>query len=208
MLWLELQTKISPMQGETAFDYYSQAEQVRQTQRALKNFGQAAYRNVHTNPNRDTLRQWGELQRTPTYQQLLDAFWTSLDTAYPPGFDADLEKLPYHDDVQALETAVVFLEADPFFFRSGYIKEKLLRYVRGYQLPPGYVTRLQRVILNVVDRHYCREFGEYRKLAHRLDTDQLRLALEDRTRSDDLHIRNRAHWILHWLEAIRKSSKS
>ncbi len=196
------------MPGETAFDYHGQAERVRQAQRAFKDFSQVAYRNVHANPNRDTLRQWGEFQRTPTYQQLLDAFWAALDAAYPPGFDADFEKLPHHQDMQALETAVAFLEADPFFFRSGYIKEKLLRYVRGYQLPAEYVTRLQQVILNAVDQHYCREFGEYRKLAHRLDTDQLRSALDARTRSEDPHIRNRAYWILHWLEPLRKPATS
>jgi hypothetical protein len=196
------------MPGQTAFDYHGQAERVRQTQRALKDFSQAAYRTVHANPNRDTLRQWGQLQRTPTYQQLLDAFWTALDAAYPPGFDADFEKLPFHRDLQALETAVAFLEADPYFFRSGYIKEKLLRYIRGYHLPPEYVTRLHRVILHAVDQHYGREFGEYRKLAHRLDSDQLRLALKERTRREDTHIRNRAHWILDWLETVSKSANS
>jgi hypothetical protein len=147
------------------------------------------------------LREWGTFQKTSAYIELVNAFWAAIDAACPSDFDEDFEKLKSHTDLKALETAIAFLEADPFFFRSGYIKEKLLRYVRGYQLMPEHIARLQNAILNVVDSHYYREFREYRKLAHRIDDANLRLQLQIRTANEDGDIRNRAHWIFDWLVA-------
>lgn len=192
------------MDDNTPFDYRRRAEFARKAERDFKNFYQETSRKVYATPNRETLHEWGQLQKTPTYANLLDAFWVALDAAYPPGFDDDFEKLRSHIDLKALETAVAFLEADPFFFRSGYIKQKLLRWVRGYQLTPEYIARLQHVILTVVDSHYCREFGEYRKLAHKIDNANLRLGLQSRIDSEDPNICKRAHWILDWLETLPK----
>jgi hypothetical protein len=194
------------MEGDTTlFDYRIQAELARKAQRDFKIFIESASRKVHATPNRETLHQWGEFQKTPAYKYFLNAYLVAVDAACPSGFDDDFEKLHSHSDMKALETAVVFLEADPYFFRSGYIKEKLLRYMRGYHLSPKYVARLQRVILNVVDSHYCREFCEYRKLAHRIDNADLRLELQNRTSSEDRHVRSRAQWVLDWLEGLRKT---
>jgi hypothetical protein len=46
--------------------------------------------------------------------------------AFPGGLEAGLERLK-HPDLEIVEATVQFLEADPRFLRSGYIKETLLR---------------------------------------------------------------------------------
>src|SRR5258706_13851436 len=84
-----------------------------------------------------------DLRTTETYRNLLQASDSALEAAYPPNFWADFERLRSGEDLTALETAIEFLEADPYFFRSGYVKEKLLRYVRSYVLAPEHAYRLQ-----------------------------------------------------------------
>ena len=54
-----------------------------------------------------------------------------------------------------------FLEADPWFYRTGYIKSKLIRYIKRPMLTPEYIKRLQRVVLAVVDKRDDRDFRAY-----------------------------------------------
>ncbi len=196
------------MVQETPIDYEGRAAFARHAQRIVDKFSVADYNRLFASHEEQKIRWFTELQRTPERQALLQAFDDALVAAYPPNFYEDLDKLMQHQDMQVLERAVEFLEADTYFFRSGYAKETIMRYVRGYGLPSDYVTRLQQVVLNVVDRHFCREFRQYRKLAHRVDDQAFRSALRERTESADEAIRVRAHWILDWLEDISPISAS
>ena len=66
----------------------------------------------------------------------------------------------------AIELAVQFLEADPFFFRSGYLKEDLLERLRWATLDKDQKRRLQQVILErICDSKTRREFRRYCRLA-------------------------------------------
>jgi hypothetical protein len=198
------------MDGIPPFDYQTQAALAYQAHRDFKNFISGTFQKIRTAPTRDIakdgFREFRELRQTPAYSELLEAFNAAVDAAYPPGFFESLEELSKHSDTQALEMAVTFLEADPYFFRSGYIKQYILRYVRGYLLSDDYIARLERVLLHAVDNHYCREFREYRKLAHRIDNPRLRAELQIRVLSQDQHVQNRAGWILTWLEELGKTN--
>src|SRR5947209_20218434 len=152
------------MEGQTAFDFRSHAEKALKAQLAYKHFLDEAYKKLHTDRNLKALGELRDLRNSSEYHRVWEEYIAAVDAAYPPDFDEDFVRLRGRTDLKALETAVAFLEADPFFDRTGYMKEKLLRYVRGYQLTPAYVDRLQQVILNVVDDHYCREFREYCRL--------------------------------------------
>lgn len=46
-----------------------------------------------------------------------------------------------------LSTAVEFLEADPWFHSSGYIKAKLIKFINRQELKPDWVRRLQKVVI-------------------------------------------------------------
>lgn len=118
----------------------------------------------------------------------------AIGAAYPPGFwDAYLQVKA--KDPAGLEHAVRFLEADPWFHRSGYIKSALLRYLRRIVLPDAYRERLQQVILAVVRRRDGREFIDYCRLARRLDTAAFRAILRELSTYPDPAVRRRAGWV-------------
>jgi len=119
----------------------------------------------------------------------------ALENAYPAGFaDAmcDLKR----GDVFGLDLAIEFLEADPMFFRSGYMREEVLRYVGRVPRSQAQNERLRRVVLQIVDRRDGRDFRRFCALARRVDNEWLRSELERRTGGDSRSIRRRACWML------------
>jgi hypothetical protein len=129
-----------------------------------------------------------------------DQFHRAVDAAYPPGFWENYSRLK-KGQPEALEMAVVFLEDDPWFFRSGYIKVELIKYVGRTPLSDNYAERLGRVALHAVDSRDRREFRAYCRLARKIDNSELRTALVSRTSSSDEGIRRRARWMLEALDA-------
>ena len=124
----------------------------------------------------------------------------ALDAAYPTGFWQDYQRLRA-GDVTGLESAIVFLEADPIFFRSGYVKTKLMRYMKRSMMTPPRAARLRSVILSLVDRRDDRDFRAFCNLAHKVDAPELRTALTQRLTNSDANIRRRARWVLDALDA-------
>lgn len=89
--------------------------------------------------------------------------WDQL--AFPGGITEGMRRLVANDP-GAVESAVVFLEVDPFFFRSGYIKEELLERLTWASLDQDQKCRLRQVILaRVRDPKAGREFRRYCRLA-------------------------------------------
>ena len=93
-------------------------------------------------------------------------FHESFDQlAFPGGLGEGFRRLAANDP-GAIESAVVFLEVDPFFDCSGYIKENLLGRLRRVVLDPDQKRRLQQVIFaRIRDPRTRREFRRYCQLA-------------------------------------------
>lgn len=100
-------------------------------------------------------------------------WFTAINAAYPSGFGEDVDHLRA-GDVSGMAGAVSFLEDDPVFYRTGYIKAKLIRYLKPPMLRPEYVPRLQTVVLNLVDRRDDRDFRAYCRLARKVDAPEMR----------------------------------
>lgn len=68
----------------------------------------------------------------------------------------------------ALEPALVFLEADPWCFRSGYAKERIAELLSRHHPDLGQQARIERVLLHVVDVGDRPEFRrhQFRLLPH------------------------------------------
>lgn len=71
----------------------------------------------------------------PTHRQLFDPF-------------LDVPRRLRDGDQTAIESALRFLEADPWCFRSGYLKESLMRALASGVPLAGYERRIHRVLLD------------------------------------------------------------
>ena len=135
------------------------------------------------------------------WAQACQRFHSSYDRlAFPGGLEQELSSLK-RGDVQAIEMAVRYLEADPWFFRSGYIKEELLQTLRRVALTENQRERLRVVIVERINKGSGREFRRYCRLAKHL----MNSALEDKVRqammSNDVNVSRRAGWVMSLLNS-------
>jgi hypothetical protein len=151
-----------------------------------------------------TLHACNELCRLPfahdpnvqrAYRLLLDEEERACQSAFPSSFWDACGRLK-RGDPGGLETAIGFLEADPWFVRSGYLKADLTRFVGRVALSADDRERLGRVVCAVVDRGDRREFRRYCRLARAVDTPALRAELGARLGQADAGIRRRSAWVL------------
>ena len=99
-------------------------------------------------------------------------------------------------DHSHLEQAIAFLEADPWFFGSGYEKVHLIRYIKPPMLTPSDTARLQNVVLHMVETRHGSDFSAYKRLAKKVDDAFLREQLTRRLTSGDADTQRRARWVL------------
>ena len=72
---------------------------------------------------------------------------------------------PKFEDADLIEFAICFLEVNPLFFRSGYVKEVMLRKLKQSKLNNEDAIRLRKVIVKAVENVGLREYRLYCKLA-------------------------------------------
>lgn len=171
-------------QNDRSFDYESRAKAVRKAHRYLGGC---------------SLEDLSDPDFGATHDDRVAIWRKALDEAYPPGF----WEAYYHlreKNSDGLPLAIEFLEADPWFFRTGYIKERLIRYILPFELTPDFSARLQNVVLVVVDKRYRREFRAYCQLARKVDSPEFRRRLNERLTETDLNVKRRAQWVLDSLE--------
>jgi hypothetical protein len=175
-----------------SFPYELRAREAREAHRAVHTtFAQLRRRDDRNDP------------ATVAWLTAIARFREAVEAAYPPGFWDDVARLE-KGDVEALETAIQFLEADPYFDRSGYVKADLLRLIKRLPLTSEQAERLRAVVIDAVERRGGREFRAYCRLARRLDGPELREALSRQATSGDADIRRRAGWMLHVLGSDTK----
>jgi hypothetical protein len=117
--------------------------------------------------------------REKGYGKYNSATREAMMDAWPPRFLTAYQSVHERESVD-FDPLIDFVEADPIFFRSGYVKEDLLTLFkrRADDLSKKQVRRLQGIILAAANRWATREFPYYVKLARRLAdpefADQLR----------------------------------
>ncbi len=142
---------------------------------------------------------WRHRHESPAARALwlraIASFRTAVELAYPPGFWELLEKLP-SGDPGAIESAVLFLEADPWFFRSGYVKVAVIRKLKRLGLSPEVQEKIRAVLVQVVKGRDRREFRAYCQLARSVDSAALREELVPLADSSEAQVRRHARWML------------
>ena len=132
------------------------------------------------------------------WQNACEAFHT-----YRSRMDPYLERAcdeERYEDSDLLEFAVCFLEVDPWFFRSGYLKQILLTRLKRSELVEPFKQRLRGVLGDAARRRGTREFKYYCRLAVALANQQLVGELEALCSNTDTAVAQRARMML---EAIR-----
>ena len=141
------------------------------------------------------------------YAALLNDFWEKTAAALPSSDPAFMSGLA-NGHVRYVETAITFLEADPWFFRSGYEKQNIIRHLKRAQLSEPQRTRLARVVLAVIDgggvpshagdvreKGHRVEFRHFGRLACGVWSEFLDAEVANRMQSPDPGIRRRATWV-------------
>ena len=156
---------------DRVFDYARRAEFARKAQQIL---------HEASTISRSRPRDQEARASHPTPVSLCHA---TVAAAYPQGFGQDFRRLK-EGNASGITAAVKFLEADPWFFRSGYTKAELIRYLIRIALPRDIEDRLRLVVLAVVDHGDRREFRYYCRLARKVDSPELRRELSKRIQSE------------------------
>jgi hypothetical protein len=139
----------------------------------------------------------------PRHIAAVNVFKQNYDSlAFPGGLKrglADLKSgLP-----EAVEQAVRFMEADPLFNQSGYIKEEIIRRLKHVPLTPIQRGRLARVVLRSLSGGWQMP-RKIARLAPRVETPAFRKAVEVAAESDYSEERIRAQLVLHVLRSTQR----
>lgn len=106
-------------------------------------------------------------------------FHDSYDAlAFPDGLAKELELLKT-GNLHAISSAIIYLEADPYFHRSGYIKQKLVRLLKKSPLTHDQKEQLREVIIKAIHENGRREFVEYCRLARVIQNELLIKRIQD-----------------------------
>lgn len=149
--------------------------------------------------------------RTRRWLAAIEAFRAAYSRVYPEPLrriDRGESRASDIDTADMLD----FLEADPMFDRSGYMKEKLLTELKRRSLDKGDGFRLQKVVLSVVHRSsHRREFLYFCRAAANVDDAEFRSKLISLEASLDAEVSQRANWVLAALEdkwpELRRASR-
>jgi hypothetical protein len=115
--------------------------------------------------------------------------------------DADREVAPIEEglarrETSAIDAALAYLEADPWSFRSGYAKQRLVRRLAGQHLSPAQRSRANALILRAVDHGTFGAGREWGRIARRFADNATRRALRARLDARDDATARRAMRVL------------
>jgi hypothetical protein len=117
---------------------------------------------------------------------------------YPEPLWGEIKSRLRSGDAAATEAAIVFLEADPWCFRSGYEKAELMKHLARVDLDGRDQERLRGVVVHVIQQPHRREFRCLVRLAASIWTPRLEADLgllesagSDEVREQVVRLRNR-----------------
>lgn len=137
-----------------------------------------------------------EKPHSPAHHAACEEFRTHYDAlAFPGGLRLELERLK-RLDLEMIEPAVQFLEEDPWYQRSGYIKEEMLRRLKHAPLSRDQRFRLASLVVRSMVGGAARVFIHYSRLAPVLGVSSIVSTAAGLGSSDDAEHRRRATHII------------
>ena len=128
-------------------------------------------------------RAFAEEPRGPAHAAACTAFHREYNAlAFPGGLEHFLERLKRLEP-PAVEEAIEFLEAEPWFYRSGYIKEEIVRRLKKVAVTERQRNRLAAVVLRSTNVGTRRLSLHLARLARIVDSPTFRQRVESLLRS-------------------------
>ena len=100
-----------------------------------------------------------------------------------------------------VELAVRFLEADPYFLRSGYHKERFIKHLCRNPLSEDQKKRLQEVIFAGIRDRDRREFRAYCRLARAVTDPEFQKQVTEMAGPSGGTVPRHAQWVLDFLRS-------
>ena len=155
---------------------------------------------LHQRVHEEFRRRSESSERMAAWTEAARCFHESYDRlAFPGGIAREFELLKAGDPT-AIEMAVRFLEADPWYFRSGYHKANFLRLLRKQALSDDQCARLRHVILKHVHGRPLREVRAYCRFAPKVTNAAFEEAVMSLVQDSNRRVARAAQWILHCLK--------
>lgn len=150
-------------------------------------------------------RERGESrEQMAAWQKAARAFHESYDKlAFPGGLSREFELLR-NGDAAAIEMAIRYLEANPWYFRSGYYKADILKMLRKHSLNDDQCDRMRKLILERVRGLPVREMRAYARFAVKVSTPQFEAELIDIAGNTDRLAARHAQLVLDCLKSAGK----
>ena len=89
-----------------------------------------------------------------------------------------------------------YLSADPYYFRSGYEKERLIRKIKKLDLTSPEKEIIRQLILSRIETRALREFRQICRMIPRIETKGFYEAVHIMFRSSDIDMQRRAKFAL------------
>ncbi len=107
--------------------------------------GEQTIRKLHSRIH-ETLKGRGTPKGREVWSEACAEFHARYDDlAFPGGYDTGLQRVK-ESEPQAVEAALVFLELRPYFFRSGYMRETLMRRLKHVTMSAQQAERFASVL--------------------------------------------------------------
>ncbi len=117
-----------------------------------------------------------------------ERFNTSYDRlAFPGGLNRGLTLLKKYDS-DVIAQAIIYLQADPYFHRSGYIKEQILKILKKASFTKKQIIAMQELIISIIHKGLIqdRTYKQYCTIASKITDDNFCTSIENivKTASD------------------------
>ncbi|GEM_PF-3803224 len=139
------------------------------------------------------------------YQAWQDACARARQTTLPTDYlwsDEVAQKIK-DGDREYTDDALLFLEVDPWFDSSGYLKEHLLEKLRQAPLTEDDKARIRKALIAVAGGRNRREFGRWCSLAVKVTTDEFERELEELAKERDAASSGKFSFLLRYIREHR-----
>ncbi|MBS2027992.1 MAG: hypothetical protein JST54_08830 [Deltaproteobacteria bacterium] len=136
----------------------------------------------------------------PGHAEAAARFHSAIEAAWPPGFFEQLERCK-QGDPSGLDAVLDFLEACPYFFRSGYIQGKALAYALRPSRTPAQDERLRAIVHGAVTGRLWLPFRRIPTIARAVDAPGMRAELQRLLEHPKLRVRANAARVLEHLQS-------